>query len=215
MAIKTETYKAVLSALFPPGKAWPVTFRTMLGKLVHGFAPELARVEAKADTLMNEADPRTTSDMLTDWERVCGLPDPCAGVVDQPVPIRRSDVVAVLSSTGGQSKAFLQQLCNAQGFLVTLLEFHEAKAGRLRAGDRLTNGDWMFTFRVVADETAITEFVVDGSTVGEPLRYWNNDRIVCLINKHKPAHTYAQFVYVSTLFRAGYRAGQRLKEVGV
>ncbi len=216
MALKTEAYKAVLTALFPPGKAWNVTVQTLLGKLAHGFAPELARIDARTEILMNEVDPRTSVEMLADWERVCGLPDPCTTAINQPVPIRRSDVIAKLSSTGGQSKSYLMAICAAQGFLITILEFYEAKAGRLRCGGRLTNGPWKFTFRIAADEAAITEFVVDGSTVGEPLRYWDNDRLVCIVNKHKPAHTYAQFTYVASNFRAGQnRCGDRLKQVSV
>lgn len=71
-------YLAQLRALMPSGAAWPRHDDARLSQLLSGFSAELARIDGRALQLFDEIDPRTTAEMLLDWERVAGLPDPCA-----------------------------------------------------------------------------------------------------------------------------------------
>jgi uncharacterized protein YmfQ (DUF2313 family) len=96
-------YQDALLKLLPPGAAFSRDPGGLLAALVLALADEFARLDGRALDLIEEADPRTTNEMLTDWERVCGLPDP-----DYPAPVtlddRRAAVVARLTERGDVSE---------------------------------------------------------------------------------------------------------------
>lgn len=71
-------YLQQLVALLPSGPAIPREPGSRLSRLLEAPAAELARIEGRAVALLDEADPRLTAEMLTDWERAFGLPNPCA-----------------------------------------------------------------------------------------------------------------------------------------
>ncbi len=51
-------------------------------------------------------------------------------------------------------------------------------------------------FRVNAPGTKIYRFRVGRNSVGDRLRYWRRNEILeCIINRLKPAHTFAIFGY--------------------
>ena len=189
-----DQYRQQLVALLPKGAAWVRQNTTRLAKLLDAMAQELARLDRRADELVRESDPRSTSEMLPDWERVCGLPDPCVGELGT-VQQRRNAVIARLTGTGGASPQFFIDLSASLGFDVTITEFRPFRAGMSAAGDALTNGPWVFTWRVNAPADTITPFRAGGGAAGEPLRAWGNDRLECVLSRVKPAHTHLLFGY--------------------
>ncbi|MWU71202.1 DUF2313 domain-containing protein, partial [Escherichia coli] len=72
MDVTNDDYIRLLSALLPPGPAWSAS-----DPAIAGAAPSLTRVHQRADALMRELDPRTTTELINRWERLCGLPDEC------------------------------------------------------------------------------------------------------------------------------------------
>lgn len=188
-------YLEQLKALLPPGQAFPREAGTTLHDLLDGMSIELARVDARGNALPLEANPSSTVELLTDWERVAGLPDKCSGTLEETIQGRKQALLAKLTSTGGQSIAYFTELAAALGYEVTIEEFRPFRAGLSRAGDALTNGAWVFTWRVRAAATAIISFRAGMSVAGERLRTWGNDTLECKINQLKPAHTVALFAY--------------------
>ena len=87
-------YAAALQRLLPPGPALPRETSALFTALLQALAQEFARVEAAGTSLLDELDPRTTLVLLPDWERVCGLPDPCCGTLATTIPERRAAVPA-------------------------------------------------------------------------------------------------------------------------
>jgi uncharacterized protein YmfQ (DUF2313 family) len=156
---------------------------------------ELARVDGRGEALPGEANPADTNELLVDWERVAGLPDKCAGVLEETLQGRRNALLTKLSSTGGQSAAYFIELAASLGYTVTIEQFRPFRVGMSRAGDSLTNGAWVFTWLIRAPEVTVTSFRVGRSAVGERLRTWGNDTLECKINQLKPAHTIALFAY--------------------
>lgn len=195
MARTAEQYRELLKSLLPSGQAFPRDNGTELDKLLHALAEEWARIDGRGETLISEALPAMTSELLTDWERVAGLPDKCAGTLEETMQGRRNALVAKLTSTGGQSKAYFIEVARALGFEVTISEFRPFRAGLSQAGDPLTNGKWNYTWRVNARQTTIIDFRAGRSAAGEPLRSWGNSSLECKINQLKPAHTLALFGY--------------------
>jgi len=188
-------YLEQLKSLLPPGQAFPREAGTTLHDLLDGMSIELARVDLRGETLPAEANPATTNELLSDWERVAGLPDKCSGVLEETIQGRKNALIAKLTSTGGQSPAYFIDLAAALGYTVTIEEFRPFRAGRSRAGDALTNGPWAFTWLIRAPETTAITFRAGASAAGERLRTWGNDTLECKINQLKPAHTIALFAY--------------------
>lgn len=189
-----DEYAGMLSALLPTGAAWPRSPETALMKLLRSLAEEMARVESRAALLLAETDPATTTELLPDWERVVGLPDPCVTQA-QTVAERRAALAGRITAIGGQSVAFFVQLAARLGYEVTIDEFRSADeataAGVLFVGD-----EWAHIWRVnVPTTVGITPFMVGSGSVGEPLRAWSNEVLECQFNRFKPAHTRVLFAY--------------------
>mgnify|MGYP001809569769 CR=1 FL=1 len=73
-----DDYLAQLVALLPTGPAIPREPGGVLLRLLEAPAAELARVDLRGAALLDEADPRATAELLTDWQRAFGLPDACS-----------------------------------------------------------------------------------------------------------------------------------------
>ena len=195
MGYTADQYREQLKALLPPGRAFPRERGSTLDDLLDAMAQELARIDTRADRLPTEAVPSTTAELLTDWERVAGLPDNCSGLLSDTLQGRRADLVSKLTSRGGQSPAYFISLAAALGYEVTIQEFRPFRAGMSEAGDALTNGDWVYTWRVRAPEVTVTFFRAGQSAAGEPLARWGNAALECRIRQNKPAHTNLIFAY--------------------
>jgi uncharacterized protein YmfQ (DUF2313 family) len=188
-------YREQLKSLLPPGQAFPRESGTTMHDLLDGMSIELARLDARGEALPIEASPSTTNELLTDWERIAGLPDKCSGTLEQTIQGRRKALLTKLSNTGGQSPAYFIELAASLGYTVTISEYRPFRAGRSYAGDALTNGPWAFAWLVRAPSVTVTEFRAGLSAAGERLRTWGNDTLECKITQLKPAHTIAIFAY--------------------
>ncbi len=192
MALTTDDYLQQLQALLPQGPAWSREADAVLTKLLTAFAEEFSRVDYRIDALVNEADPRTTNELLADWERVAGLPDLCTGI-PETIALRRELLVARLTNVGGQSKAFYIALAAKLGYAITITEFKRFRVTS-RVNDVLNDSDWAYAWRVNAAQDTVRKFTVAGR-VNEPLASWGNTALECVITRLKPAHTHVQFAY--------------------
>ena len=170
-ATATEFTKS-LHDLLPNGRAWSREPGRRHSRLLAGIADELVRVQNRAGALIEEADPRTTSNLLPDWERVTGLPE--FGYIPPDVPARRSTLAGKLAAQGGQNAAYFETIIEAMGITDAVVSRNPIKflwtvdlptnIRRARIGDHI--GDLLMTF----DETAI--------------------RVRLQLEKYKPAHSW-------------------------
>ncbi len=188
-------YRSMLQRLQPLGLAWTRNPESVLGRLYAGFAVEQLRVERRGEDLLAELDPRTTVEMLVDWEHVTGLPDACTGPLAS-TSARRAAIVARLGELGGQSRAYFISLAAALGYTITITEFDAFTVG-MTVGQPLNGADWQFAWRVQAPEVSVRTFEVGTGVAGDPLRDWGNDLLECAIERAKPAHTVVHFAYSS------------------
>ncbi len=211
-AEKIAKYKRLLSRLFPRGLLW--NFRNMpkLSDLIGSAAVEFARVDDRVEAALKEVDPTQTVEALDEWERMLGLPDECTP--ENPTfDERRNQVVQKYTAVGGLSKSYYEFLIAQLGFTAKVTKPLPFRVGRSRVGDALTNdfdtpftvgmrvGDslrnvgWLFYFNVELPATAVQNFLVGSSRVGEPLRSFSNPLIECTIKKLKPAHAGVTFTF--------------------
>lgn len=195
-ATNTE-YRRTLQELLPAGSAWPRDEDAILTKVLGGVAPSLARVHNRALDLIEEADPRTTREMIDDWERCCGLPDECTPANATTLQERRAAVVAKLTYRGAQDTAYFEALAGSLGYAVAIEEFRPFVCGLSRCGDRLNGGhEVRYYWRVRILEPRVTWFRTGVSSPPERLGKINYaEDLECILNRLKPAHTYLVFAY--------------------
>jgi uncharacterized protein YmfQ (DUF2313 family) len=193
MSRSADDYQRSTLALLPRGMVWPRDPDSQLAKLARGWAEEMARLDARALVLREEADPRTTVETVTDWERVLGLPDPCRPILGGTLAERREDIERKLKDIPGQSRAFFIALAAEYGYAITIEEFDPfTVAGTV---DMPILGEaWAHTWRVHAPEVPIEVFTTL-TTCDQPLRSWHNADLECPIKALRPAHTVLQFAY--------------------
>ena len=191
-----DAYLSQLQALLPPGAAWTREPDAVLTRLLAALACELARVDGRADVLLAECDPRLAIELITDWERVAGLPDTCTGPL-ATLDERRAAVHARITSAGGQSRAYFIGLAAAVGYAVTITEFRPWTCEDPCDGP-IYDDTWAHTWRVDAPETSIRVATCE-SPVDEPLRSWGNTLLECVVSRFAPAHTVLHFGYAAAV----------------
>lgn len=111
-----EEYRWQLQALLPPGSAWTREPGAVLTKVLHALADELGRVDMRASDLLTESDPRSTFELLGDWERTFRLPATCVPA-GQTTTERRNALASKVAAMGGQSRAYFMKLAHAIGYV--------------------------------------------------------------------------------------------------
>ena len=194
VAHSQDEYRDALAALLPTGLAWPREPQSVLMQFLASLAAEFTRLDGRAAQLLAETDPASTTELLQDWERVVGLPDPCVTQV-QTIAERRQALEGRLTAVGGQSRRFFVELASRLGYSITIDEFPSAAAATA-AGISYSGDEWANIWRVnVPTSVAITPFRVSAGAAGEPLRAWSNEVLECQFNRYKPAHTRVLFAY--------------------
>lgn len=183
---------------FPRGAAWNFLAGTVYSQVANAIAIEFTRVDGRAVDLLAEMDPRTTTELIADWERVCGLPDPCASA---PITLadRRAAVTARLVARGllSPSEPFLKSVIVALGYDeddITIRRFHlDAFHCESECDDPLNTetAGWPFVW----------EFIVKSGSLDEV--------VMCQISKAALAHLELTFAFPLVLFDEGtfVRAG--------
>lgn len=158
-------------------------------KLLSAFGAELDRLELRARDLREEGDPRTTAEMLPDWERILKIA--AFGSFIQ----RERTAAALYAMRGGQSVAYLVRVAQAIGYSATISEYPAFVPPPL-GGQELTEEQKKFCFRVSVQDASTVVFTV-GMKIGQPLRLYGVDSVdlKAMIAALKPAHTYAALAF--------------------
>jgi uncharacterized protein YmfQ (DUF2313 family) len=188
-------YLRAFQSLMPRGRVWPKDADAIQTQVFTGLTQIYGRNTARANYLLVDAFPATTYELLPEWEATLGLPDPCAGPAPT-IQLRRNQVVARLSNSGGQSIAYFVNFAAQLGFTVTITQFTQARAGMLKAGDPCNGPDWNFAWKITAPVNTVVRAVAGAMAAGDPLAAWSNSVLECEFRAVMPAHTIPIFAYV-------------------
>ncbi len=192
---ETTVHRELLS-LLPPGWIWSRDEGSLLAALLKPLAGEIAAVEAVAEAMLDEVDPRTAVLCLDDFERVLG-PDPCGRDPSTLTIARRQELAHQRwTGRGGQSIPYFVALAAKRGVAITIEEARILTAGD-EAGSELVNSPEQFVWRV---PLTLTNPVVltAGGEAGELLYDFDLSDIECDIRRAKPAHTEVVFAYLES-----------------
>jgi uncharacterized protein YmfQ (DUF2313 family) len=200
-------------------------------QVIAGLANYWGTVDARAaDLLEQESDPRATIELLPDWERNFGLPDPCfkaALTIDQ----RHAMLIMKMTLLGAQSQQFFIDIAAWLGYNISITEFSPFTAGVSQVGDTRGMREWndypghhpelmddfrweigapeiRFYWQVHVHLAPLTWFRVGSGQAGvDPhLTIGYAQDLECLLRRWKPAHTDIVFDY-SNLSPASKYAG--------
>lgn len=174
--------------LLPLGPAWPQEGLSQSLRVFGSTGASMQALHKRANQLIEEADARTTSELLDDWERVVGLPDPCLEPPGSTAE-RRRRVVQRLTYQGGQSTAFFVGFLGALGYSgCTVTEFRPMRANS-KCNAALNQGGWRFGWRVNVPAAVNKKVMTVRGRCNDPLASWGDPGLECLLAVHKPAHT--------------------------
>jgi uncharacterized protein YmfQ (DUF2313 family) len=157
-----EDYAEAFAKLLPFGIAWPRHRSSVLMRTVYGLCSFWGYIEDRASTLLErESDPRATTELLPDWERNFGLPDPCYA---EPFSIgdRQKALVQRMTIQGAQSREFFISVASQIGYTISISEYRPFMCGIDRCGDN----------RVIGDGTGTDKYYYGGPALnpaGKPL----------------------------------------------
>lgn len=195
MALSVENYVQQLQSLLLIGKAWTRNVDSVLTSLLKGVAKEFARIDARADDLIRESDPRTTSELLEDWERVAELPDQCV-TVTQTIEQRRVALTSKLTMQGGQSRKYFINLATSMGYAGATIDEYRPMNCNDDCNDALYSESDRYFWTINLPSTSGIFVMNCNGSCNDSLQAWGDEAIECRINKYKPAHTTAIFAYV-------------------
>lgn len=205
-----EDYGEAFGKLLPEGEAWPRDLNSTLMRLVYGMAALWGvSVDPRlADLLERESDPRATLEMLDDWERNFGLPDPCIDV-PQGIGARHDALIHRMTMEGGQSIPFFVAVAAELGYDITIGEYSPFMAGISRCGDTRNLVDGEHYRWLIGPETIRYYWTIRPGT--RSLHWWRCGEAVCgvdpfcriglatdlecILRRYKPAHTEIIFDY--------------------
>lgn len=170
-----EKYAAQIAALLPRGPAWIAAFEgtTTFRRLCLGLAEEFARIDARAKDCLRETFPRTTFELLPEWEQLTAQ-TPQSGDTTSD---RQSRVASHIAVAPRQDVPYYLSLFNAYGLTPTVVSFRPFLAGTSTAGESCADQSWKF----------VCEFRL---SVAGPL-----PKLEQTILKMKPAHVAFRFRY--------------------
>lgn len=219
-----EDFAHAFMAALPVGEIWPRDRASVLYRRVRGLVGIVARwAERTAVFLLLEAFPPTSFDLLPDWERVCGLPDPCLPGVTLTLEERRAAVREKLAQRpGAQSRAYFIEIARRLGYIepepsptalavelsaevgrrheVTITEYRPFMAGVSRCGDprwQIAPHQMRYVWSVRVPGQRLTWFRAGSGQAGvDPhLAIRRAEDLECMLDRLKPAHTRLSFDY--------------------
>src|SRR5215831_11338672 len=130
-----DEYAIQFLSLLPQGQAWPREPGGTLWRACWGLAKYWGWVDGRAsDLLVRESNPGTTIELLPDWERAWGLPDPCLPSATT-IAERQRMLITKMTWLGAQSRAYFQKIMKWLGFDIRIQEFAPFMTGISRVGD--------------------------------------------------------------------------------
>lgn len=202
--LTVDDYRQQLFALLPPGIVWRSSSPSMLQHLLAGQAREFARIDERAQALLDEVDPRRALYTFDEWEASYGLPAACAPA-EQSMADRRAALIGRIVGRGGMTVQDYLDLAEGLGYSgAQVLEFREATVevdtptGHTGAviGDDMNDADWDLTWRMLLPGGVVRESVIDEAVIGDPLRSWGDELIECSLRHAAPSWLILQIGYL-------------------
>lgn len=164
-----------------------------LRKILQGLATQWIDFRNTLNKVVHEYNPKNTTDLITEWEGLVGIPDGCiknTGTLEQ----RRLNILLKLAGINATTKKQFENIAKVLGYDI------EVEAG-------VDTSTFPMNFPIILMSQAEAPFIIvvslDASLkpAGFPLKFPMSftsdvpDILKCLFNKLKPAHCKLYFRY--------------------
>lgn len=163
-------------------------------RLREAKAVEQARVLLRADQLIAEADPSSTTELIEEWESYLGLPE-CGDFASNIIGRRFAVFSKWIERGGSATPAYFVALAESLGYTIEVEEILPFVVDRATVETPLYNDPWQYVWRVHAPAFSPTFFAAGEGVAGDPLVGTGNEILECAIEKRKPASTLVFFVF--------------------
>lgn len=181
-------------ALMPPGPiAWPRDLESRWGKLLGVVAAERRQRHDRALVLLEqESFPVTAVELLPEFERLVGLPDPC-----RPLPgtlaQRRSELVDQFFADHVPTKGLMIDLARKAGWEIEIHEQQDFVADLSMAEEPVGESDFVWIVTVLGQ--SVDFFRADQNATGDVLwTFPDISTLECVLRRANPAHCRVHFV---------------------
>ena len=209
------TFAHALMSLLPSGEIWPRTPNSVLVRAVSALAQVTGRWASRCGNLLIiEAYPPSSLEMLPDWERVLGLPEPCLPMADPTISERQQQVAEKLARRPGrQDGDYFVGLAAALGYAITITEYIPAQCGITQCGVSSASAKAPYSISGAGCGTPAIRYVWSITVTGPRLTWFaagggggragldphvrirSAEDLACLLGKIRPAHTRLVFNY--------------------
>ena len=188
-----DDWWAQTAALLPRGIAWLRDPTSVLGRVIATIARERqVRHDRKLILLEAESFPPFSVELLADWERLAGLPDPCRAAPGT-LAERRAELVDVLFADHVPTPDNMVAWAARAGWNITVREQRDFVAGVSVAGDAVGESDFVWVVSVL--EQAVSFFRADENVGGDPLfTFPDIATLECVLRRAAPRHTQVYFI---------------------
>jgi uncharacterized protein YmfQ (DUF2313 family) len=195
MSRAATTICAELLSLMPPGWANPRDPASDMANVSRALATGVETVEALAESLFMEIDPRSADLLLDSFERVLG-PDPCGRweLVTAKAD-RRLIAYQRWVSKGGSSAAYFIALAAALGVTATIDTDTTTCAGA-ECGSETIESPEQYVWRINLPATQEVEAETGELETGDLLGWLIPSLVECVIRRYAPAHTIPVISYL-------------------
>lgn len=187
-------YVAAMFALGHRGRAWTIDPGTVRASVMTGLAQTYVRSGARAVNLITDASPATTYELIPEWEKSLGLPDPCTPL-NPSTQQRQAAILAKFIATGGQTVPYFIGVASVLGYTITITEYSTFRLGISHFGDPLAGPGWESVWQVNAPTITATRFKFGRGVFGDPFWSVGNTELECRLRAIAPAHTILRFSY--------------------
>lgn len=206
MAVKSDAYVEQIKNLLPHGLAWDRDdAASVMALMIECWAMEFSRIDARVEQLLKEADPRFCSETFQEWLTQWGVPDEClelwgeilAGKLTQNM--LREALVRKVRTVGGQSIKYFVELAETYGYTIHISEYRPFTVQSRVTDDFTSEPDIYHRFKVDVYTGAggkVYYFDAQGQC-DEPLSWWGDKIIECLLRRYAPAHTEMVIGYIA------------------
>ncbi len=164
-----------------------------LKKVLLGLASEFVRFRDKTNLIYDQYDPRTTTNLITEWETQVGIPDQCFGNTGT-LEERRTNILLKLAGVNVSTEEQFENIALILGFNIDVSNGIDIAVFPLTLPFVLLNG-------TEAPFTIVITLPVSEQPAGLPLELPFTltsqvpDVLECLFNKIKPAQCNIIFRY--------------------
>ena len=188
-----DEWWAATMGLLPQGLAWARDRLSNLGRLIEVMADERRQRHERSLILLEaEAVPTLSVELLPEWERALGLPDPCRAAPGT-LAERHAEVADIFFADHAPTAENMVAWAARAGWNISIREQRDFVLGVSQLGDAMGESDFAWVVSVL--DQNIDFFRLGQNALGDPFWTWPDlATLECVLRRANPGHLQIYFI---------------------